>query len=247
MNRVRAWTVTTAVMSTVGLAGCVPPPPPAAPPPPPPPPLTVPQQRAADAEQFREALGRYDAQLSGLPGHTGTEHRALAAAALSALTDALRLAYGANPPPGFTSDVTVVSDAQQTIAIPSVPRGRMEAAENQALPAAVAALREVAARVLYDDTALPLAIDTASGTVNAALLSQGPLHDGDATDAFIAIDAVLHHVDDDLRERFTPAAPPLPMPMVMPTSMPTLPMAGPSSMPDSGPATMPTPAPATMP
>ena len=235
MNRslLCAWTVSVVVGTAVGLVGCQPKPKPAPPPPPPPPPpMTVPQQRAADAGQFHAALARYDAHLAGLPGHTRADHRAAAAATLADLTDALRLAYGVNPPPGFDNDVAIVAAAARAVAAPDVPRGRMEGAENQALPAATAALTAVANRVLYDDPGLPPLLDAAAAKAVVARASQGPLHDGDASDALVALDGALHRVDADLQERFahpmTAADPTPPTPTTMPTSMPTT---APTTMP----------------
>ena len=221
-------------------AGCQAPPKPAPPPPPPPPAMTVPQQRAADADAYRAALTRFDAPVAELPGHTQADHRRLAAAALSALTDALRLAYGTDPSPSFADDIAVLDAAARVVAIDGVPRTRMEASENQALHAAVAAAGEVATRVLFDDADLPPLVSAAGDRADAARVTQGPLHDGDVTDALRSLDVALHRVGDDLHDRFTPSAAPLP-----PAAMP--PPVAATSMPSTGPSTMPASMPATMP
>ncbi len=246
MMRSRAWTVTTAAVTTLLAAGCQPKPRPAPPPPPPPPALTVPQQRAADVNGYRDALARFDTPLADLPGHTQEDHRRLSAEALAALTDALRLAYGTNPPPEFTSDVSVVAAAAATVDVISVPRSRMEAAENQALHAAAVAAGEIAMRVLYDDPGLPPLVSAAAERADAAHVTQGPLHDGDATDALRTLDVVLHRIGDDLHDRFTPAAPAFPAPMYAPPAM-MMPTTMPSTMPDAAAAPMPATAPSTMP
>ena len=239
MKRSRAWAVTTTVLATA-VVGCQAPPKPVPPPPPPPPAMTVPQQRAADADQYRNALARFDAPLAELPGHTQADHRRLAAAALSALTDALRLAYGTDPSPSFANHVAVVDAAAHAVAVDDVPRSRMEAAENQALHAAVAAAAEVATRVLFDDAELPPLVSAAGDRADAARVTQGPLHDGDVTDALRSLDVALHRVGDDLHDRFTPSAAPLPAaatpPPVAATSVPST---EPSAMPSSMPTTMP--------
>lgn len=234
--RIPTLTPTLAAALAAAAAGCQPKPKAVAPPPPPPPAMTVPQQRAAAADGYRQALARFDDALSGLPGHTAADHRQFAADALSALTDALRLAYGVNPPPGFDSDVVVVDAAARTLAVPGVPRTRMEAAENQALHAAAAAVGEIATRVLYDDADLPPLASDAAAHADAARLTQGPLHDGDATDALRSLDVALHRVGDDLHDRFTPSEPPLPSPTVVPAALPTTLPVMPPSM---GPTTMP--------
>ena len=231
----------------VGLAGCEPPPRRAVPPPPPPPPMTVPQQRSADAAAVSSALSRYDADLARLPGHTEADHRAAAAAALTDLTAALRVAYGADPPPVFATDVSVVDAAAVTVGTAGVPRGRMEAAETQALHAAVDALGVIAMRVLFDDTDLPTLLDAAAAKADAARLSQGPLHDGDATDAFRAIGDCLHRVSADLNERFA-NGPMVPMNLpVRPPDMTPVSAPGATTEPTSQPTTVPTTVPTTLP
>ncbi len=243
-SRAPALTTTTAVLATLAGAGCHPAPGPVVAPPPQPPAMTVPQQRAAAADQYRAALARFDAPLVGLPGHTQDDHRAMAATALSALVDALRLADGTDVSPGFADDVSVVAAAAATVSNLSVPPTRMEAAENQALHAAAVGVDEIAARVLYDDAGLPPLAADAAARADAARLTQGPLHDADATAALQSLDVALHRVGDDLRDRFTPMTPPLPGPLVVPAAMAT-------TMPDATPTTMPTTmstmAPTTMP
>ncbi len=251
MNRSSCvWTVSAVLGTAVALAGCQAKPKPV-PPPPPAPEMSAAQQRAADTAAFGTALGKYDADLAGLPGHTEPDHRAAAAATLADLKDALRLAYGMRPSPEFTNDLAILDAAARTVAITDVPRGRMEAAENQALHAAVAGLGEIGMRVLYDDAALPPLIDAANAKAVAARVSQGPLHDGDATDAFAAIGTALHQVDAGLQERFAkPVAATDPVPPPAPATMPTpakMPATMPATMPTTGPATMPAAMPASMP
>ncbi len=226
----RAWTVaglTAAVVATLGVGGCQPPPKPAPQPVAPPPPMTVPQARAADASGVDATLSKLSDDAAGLPGHSEADHRAAAAAVLADLNRALRLAYGRDPSPGFTDDVTVVDAAAVTVAMPDVPRGRMEGAETQALHAAAAALGEIATRVLYDDPDLPPLVDAAAARADAARDSQGPLHDGDVTDAVHADQLALNRVSADLDERFN-GGPAVPVSMVRPTATPTT---APATMP----------------
>jgi hypothetical protein len=255
MNRSssRVWAAVSSAVVGLSLAGgCQEKPKPAPPPPPPPPALSASQQWSADVGGFEAALSKFDAHLADLPGHSESEHRVAAAAALADLTDAVRLAYGPNPAPGYANDVATIDAAAQAVAIPDVPHGRVVAQENQATHAATSALSTVAGRVLFDDAELPPLIDIATAKAEAARQSQGPLHDGDATDALTALDAVLHRVDADLQGRFAhpmaagdPVAPIAPLPPSMPaTTMPAATMPA-TSMPAS--TTLPVENPATMP
>jgi hypothetical protein len=252
MRRSRIRTLAALTMVATAVAGCQPPPTPPPPPPPPPPPMSPTQARAADVAHLRDVLQRYDLDLEPMPGHSGAEHRDAAAAALSQLATALELAYGPNPPPAFEDDLSVVRSAARTLALQSVPRSRMEGAETEAVHAAAAALGTLATRELFDDADLTPLVSAATDDADAARLSQGPLHDGDATAAFRSIQRALHRIADDLDERFPvppPAVavvPPAAMPGVTPATMPTT-MPMPATMPAATATTMPSTMPATMP
>jgi hypothetical protein len=78
----------------------------------------------------------------------------------------------------------------------------MGAAENQALLAAAAAVGEINWRYLYDDDQLPPLIDALNTKVSAAEKTIGPMHDLDATETFMALQAVVDRVSADMSERF---------------------------------------------
>ena len=243
-----SWAATVAITATA-LLGCEEPPKPM-PPAMPPPAWRPPADRTAGTAELVKDLSTYDEQVAVLPGPDGGVHRRATADLLANLSRILRLAAGDHPSPGYADAVGVVTQSGRTIAIPGVPTGRVEAAENQALRATATALDEVVARVVYDDAAgmKPLT-DAVHAATDVAMTSSGPRHDEDATTAFKAVQAALHRVADDLSATFpkngpsqvtlpTPTGMTHPMPATMPATMPTNPPT--ATMPTTTPAaTMP--------
>jgi hypothetical protein len=162
--------------------------------------------------------------IDEMPGTGGAEHRRLLVASLDELSKILRLANGSVESPEFINRIGVIDAAEKTASLPSIPRARMEAVENQALHSAYQALSEITTRYLFDDDQLPPLLDAVNDKVSTATGVIGPMHDLDATDAFGAIQAAVQRITDDMVARFTangpveqtPASPPATAPATMP-------------------------------
>jgi hypothetical protein len=185
------------------------------------------------ADQFTD-------QVADLPGSDGSEHRKLVVGALDSLIRILQLANGPDESPAFANRLGVVTHARATVANDTIPRGRMEAAENEALVASTDALDEISKRFLFDDAKLPALDQAARSAVSIALKSKGPMHDIDASDTLSAIQAVVREQTDYLIARFgseearTRLAVRLGLPTPLDADM------APATMPTTGPTTGPT-------
>jgi hypothetical protein len=251
MIRERHRTFAIVVAALIAGAGCTSAPKPA-PPPPPPAAWTPPATRAESTAQLEPVADQFGQQVAQMPGTDGTDHRERAADALGTLSRVLQLVNGPDESPSFANRLNVVKAARETIADPTIPRERLEAAENQALVAAVDALDEVSTRYLFDDEKLPDLVKTARDKVNAALQSQGPMHDVDASTAFTAVDALVRAETDAFIDRFGSFEARTRLAQRMGTPLPVAPTPPPASAPTTAPGAtepaMPTPAsPATAP
>jgi hypothetical protein len=138
----------------------------------------------------------------------------------------LQLANGPDQSPQFANRILVIDTAAKTASIPSLPRSRMEAVENEAIQCAYKALVEIQTRYLFDDDQLPPLLDAVNQKADATSSSMGPIHDLDSTEAFRAIQAAVQRITADMAERFgngpavdqTPAVAPAPVPA--PTTAP---------------------------
>ncbi len=210
------WAATLAVTAAAVVLGCEEPPKPT-PPAMPPPAWHPPADRRAGTGELLQDVAAYDDQVAMLPGPDGGVHRRATADLLANLSRILRLAAGDHPSPGYADAVGVVTHAAHTVAIPGVPTGRVEAAENQALRATASALDEVAARVVYGDAGMKPYVDAVHAATDVAMTSSGPRHDDDATAGFRAVQAALHRVGADLNATF-PTSRPSPTPLSAPAS-----------------------------
>jgi hypothetical protein len=207
---------------TLLVAGCEEPaPPPPAPPAPPmaAPPATWPSQTA----ELNALTPKLAAEIDSLPGENGSQHRAIAAETLKNLSRFLVLADGPVQTPGFANRIMVIDQAQKTVAKPMVPRGRLVAAENEALHVAVLAAGDIARSYLFDDAELPKLIETAKAQINAidGIDSvNGSVHDRVMATAMSSLKPVLLQIDQDLDAEFgsaTGPAEPAPLPEAVPT------------------------------
>jgi hypothetical protein len=181
--------------------GCKSAPPPPKPVPPPAP-WKAPASRVESTAELAPVADQFDQQVAQLPGSDGTAHRIATVRVLQTLSRALQLVNGPNESPAFANRLGVVEASCATISDQTIPRGRMEAAENQALVAAVDALDEVSTKYLFDDDMLPALVKAAHEKVTAALASQGPMHDLDATAGFAAVQSLLREETNAFVERF---------------------------------------------
>jgi hypothetical protein len=190
---------------------------------------TFPATRAEAAMQMVDHLKMFDQYVGQMPGGSGAEHRQLLVSSLKELSTLLHLANGKVESPEFMTRLSVIDSSAKTASLPSVPRTRMEAVENEAIESAYQALLEIQTRYLHDDEQLPPLVQAVGDKMNAAMGIIGPMHDLDATEAFRAIQAAMHRITDDMIARFTangpmeesPAAPGAPMPAPKPTPAPT--------------------------
>jgi hypothetical protein len=193
------WTIAAALMAA-SLLGCEPraviqPAPPA-------PGFTVPPSQSAATNALVTLTDQFDANVERLPGSSAEDHRQILLALLDGLPKILRLANGSIESPDFHNRVLVIEAARETISDSSIERRRMEAVENQALQAAGPALADIASKYLYDDDQLPPLLAALSDQADAAAGSTGPMHDLDATHAFVAMQAAVDRVTGDMADRF---------------------------------------------
>ena len=196
--------------------------------------------------ELTQALVQEDDQFASdvarLPGYSADEHRQALVMLLDSLPKILRYINGEDESPEFKNRIAVITAAKQAVNIEDVDRRRMEAAENQALQSASPAFRKLAASYLYDDKDLVPLLDALDSAISTAAGSVGPMHDLDATNAFVALQSVIDRFTSDLVERFLPEAAPAPTPdqTVTPPATPATPAAVEPAATPAAPAPTPT-------
>ena len=198
MNHLSKWTVAAALIGT-SLLGCeqkvvYKPAPPAAP--------SFPTSPADAAAALVTQTQQFDNDVESLPGASAEEHRQILSAILNELPRLLQLANGSKESPEFQNRLSVIDAAARTVAEPGIDRRRMEAVENQALQSAAPALAQITALHFFDDDQLPPLQQMLSDKVDAAAHSVGPVHDLDATNAFVAMQAVVDRINGDMSDMF---------------------------------------------
>ncbi len=207
----------------------------------------APVTRADSTAELAPLADEFDQQVGQLPGDNGTDHRRLTLSMLDNLIRILELANGPDQSPAFANRIGVIKSSRDSLNDQTIPRPRMEASENQILVAAVDALDEVSTRFLFDDDKLPDLVKTAREKVSAALKSQGPIHDIDASAGFGAVRALVRAEADGFIERFGTFEQRTALAQRTGGALPIAPEPAPMTPPALPPATMPGPAPATMP
>jgi hypothetical protein len=247
-KRVRKWAgKRTAVLIFVAgtFVGCEPPPVK-------PKPVPVPPPAPMTRTEMTRALAQEDADFGNdvarLPGISAEDHREALVMLLDRLPRILKLINGDDESPGYKNRVAVIKAARATVSSEGVERRRMEAVENQALQAVAPALAELAARYLYDDTELTGMLENLNVANSVAAGSVGPMHDLDATNAFVNAQAVIDRMTYDLVERFLPeAAPPADQTVTPPATPDQSAVTPPAPAPAIAPTTDATTAPSTAP
>lgn len=227
MKHARTWTALLAL--TAGfLSGCQ-----TAPEPAPTPPATqsaVPDARGAATAMLVDHTRAFNQIVVQMPGGSGAAHRQLLVGALGELSTAIQLANGSTQSPEFANRIAVIDASAKTASIPSIPRARMEAVENEAIRAAYKALNEIASRYLFGDDQLPPMLDAVDKNTDVTVASMGPIHDQESTETFRAIQSVLQRITDDMVERFgTVSAGDTTT--VLPAATPAAPAIAPATMP----------------
>jgi len=199
--------VTTAIALLAGAAalgaGCQKP----KPPPPAPPPVvwTPPKDRASQVRELVGLVNDVDRDANQLPGSSFDEHRQVVARLLKNLSESLRLAQGSSASvPEFANRLGVVDASQAVIADSGIERPRLEAAENDAVRAAIDALDQIATQQMPDDKQLAQQLDAARAKLDTMYKTPGPMHDLEAADGFKLLSQILRRVSDDLSERYAP-------------------------------------------
>jgi hypothetical protein len=192
---------------------------------------TVSTSRVESTASLVTEVSPFDADIQRLPGTSAQEHRQVLVSLLDRLPRMLELANGSVESPQFSNSIWVIKSAHDTVNDPDVDRRRMEAAENQALHATASAGGEITSRYLWDDDQLPPLLQNLTDYVTVADQSVGPMHDLDASNAFVAVQAVTDRIAYDLNERFpaqavtvepAPAIAPTPAPATAPASAPAM-------------------------
>ena len=197
------------------------------PPPPAPPPVvwTPPKDRSSQARELVGLVNDVDRDANQLPGSSFDEHRQIVARLLKNLSEALRLAQGPSASrPEFANRLGVVDASQAVIADSGIERPRLEAAENDAVRAAIDALDQIATQQMPDDKQLAQQFDGARAKLDTMYKTPGPMHDLEAADGFKLVTQILRRVSDDLSERYgssSGAAPQPPAVEASPTSEPS--------------------------
>jgi len=181
-------------------SGCKTPPPPM--PPQPVAPLNLPPQRVTEARDLAQRDTQLQQSLDQLPGDTTDQHRIIVGAVLEQFDKMLQLAEGENPPPEFANRLQVLEGAQSVLSQIGLPKPRLEAVENDAAHAIQGCLERIVADHVSDDTSLPTMLDAARVAVEKAFVAHGPMHDLDASSAFIAQGKVMQQISSDLYEEF---------------------------------------------
>jgi hypothetical protein len=241
MTHANKWSVLL-VLAAGFTVGCEPPP---VKPVPAPMPAPVPQTRAEMTRALVQEDDQFDQAVQQLPGSSAEEHRQALVMLLDRLPKILKLINGEVESPEFKNRIKVIMAAKATVSQEGVDRRRMEAVENQALQSASPTFAAFAALYLYDDKDLPPLMDSLSSAITIASKSVGPMHDLDATYAFVKLQAVVDRFTADLVDRFLTEAGPTP---AMPDQTVTPPAVTPATEPAATPATPAvTPQPATEP
>ena len=188
-----------AVAMLLAAGGCHKPPPP--PPPPPPAVWHPPTNRADQLREMSQRVEEMNSALGDLPGSSTEDHRQRADDILKNLAKVLRLAEGNNASPEFENRLAVVEASEATLSHANLPRPQMEASENEAVRASIAALEQITGRYLGDDEKIPPMLDTAKGQLDSMYTIGGPMHDLVASDGLRAVGEVIKRVSSDLIER----------------------------------------------
>jgi len=205
MTRVKSVGLLAAVALFITASGCHETPPP--PPPPPPPVWQPPTSRADQTRELSQRVEELNASLAGLPGESTEEHRKMAADIFENLSKILRLAMGNDANPQFNNRIAVIDGSQATLSNANLPRPQLEASENEAVRASIAALEQIQAKFLSDDDTISSLLEQARAQLDAMYKTGGPMHDLVAADGIHAVNDVVQRVNSDLVERYGKSAP----------------------------------------